>query len=109
MFIRPAIEADRAAILSLMRPSDFNRINLRPACFLVAEEAGQVIGIGQIKRHRDGTPELASLVVAAHRRGEGIGQALVGALVGSSSVAAETSTSTVRPAISEATASMVPR
>jgi N-acetylglutamate synthase-like GNAT family acetyltransferase len=83
MFIRPAIEADRAAILSLMRPGDFNRINLRPACFLVAEEAGQVIGIGQIKRHRDGTPELASLVVAADRRSEGIGQALVQALVAS--------------------------
>jgi len=83
MFIRPATEADRTAILGLMRLGDFNRINLRPACFLVAEEAGQVIGIGQIKRHRDGTPELASLVVAADRRGEGIGQALVRALVAS--------------------------
>lgn len=81
MFIRPAMEADRTAILSLMRSGDFNRINLRPACFLVAEEAGRVIGIGQVKRHRDGTPELASLVVAADRRGEGIGQALVRALV----------------------------
>lgn len=83
MFIRPATETDRAAILGLMRPGDFNRVNLRPACFLVAEDRGRVIGIGQIKRHRDGTPELASLVVAADRRGEGIGQALVRALVAS--------------------------
>lgn len=81
MFIRPATEADRTAILGLMRPGDFNRINLRPTCFLVAEETGRVIGIGQVKRHRDGTPELASLVVAVERRGEGIGQALVRALV----------------------------
>jgi N-acetylglutamate synthase-like GNAT family acetyltransferase len=81
MLIRPATAADRTAILGLMRPGDFNRINLRPACFLVAEDEGRVIGIGQIKRHRDGTPELASLVVAADRRGEGIGQALVRALV----------------------------
>ena len=81
MIIRPATEADRAAILGLMRPRDYNRINLRPECFLVAEEARIIIGIGQIKRHRDGTPELASLVVAAERRGEGIGQALVRALV----------------------------
>lgn len=81
MIIRPATEADRAAILGLMRPRDYNRINLRPTCFLVAEDAGRVIGVGQIKRHRDGTPELASLVVAAERRGEGIGQALVRALV----------------------------
>ena len=81
MFIRPATEADRRAILGLMRPRDYNRVNLQPACFLVAEEEGMVIGIGQIKRHRDGTPELASLVVAAERRGAGIGQALVRALV----------------------------
>ena len=81
MFIRPATATDRAAILALMRPRDYNRVNLRPECFLVAEEAGVIIGIGQIRRHRDGTPELASLVVAAERRGEGIGQALVRALV----------------------------
>lgn len=81
MLIRPATEADRSAILGLMRPRDYNRVNLRPECFLVAEEDGVVIGIGQIKRHRDGTPELASLVVAAARRGQGIGHALVRALV----------------------------
>lgn len=81
MFIRSATAGDRAAILALMRPRDYNRVNLQPECFLVAEEAGVIIGIGQIKRHRDGTPELASLVVAAERRGEGIGQTLVRALV----------------------------
>jgi N-acetylglutamate synthase-like GNAT family acetyltransferase len=64
-----------------MRRGDFNRINLNIRCFLVAEEAGRIIGIGQIKRHRDNTPELASLVVAAHRRGQGIGSAIVRALV----------------------------
>lgn len=81
ILIRPATEADRSVILRLMRPRDYNRINLQPTCFLVAEAAGEVIGIGQIKRHRDGTPELASLVVAPERRGEGIGHALVRALV----------------------------
>lgn len=79
--IRPATEADRWAILRLMRPRDYNRINLQPTCFLVAEDAGRVVGIGQIKRHRDGTPELASLVVTPERRGEGIGHALVRTLV----------------------------
>ncbi len=81
MNIRPATDTDRSAILRLMRPRDYNRINLRPACFVVAEEAGTILGIGQIKRHRDGTAELASLVVVAHRRTEGIGRALVRALV----------------------------
>jgi N-acetylglutamate synthase-like GNAT family acetyltransferase len=79
--LRPATESDRPAILNLMRTGDFNRINLKPSCFLVAEEAGRVIGIGQIKRHRDGAPELASLVVAADRRRQGIGSAIVRALV----------------------------
>jgi len=64
-----------------MRPGDYNRINLQPTCFLVAEVAGQIVGIGQIKRHRDGTPELASLVVAEPYRRQGIGGQLVQALV----------------------------
>jgi amino-acid N-acetyltransferase len=81
MIIRPATETDRAAILRLMRPLDYNRINLHPDCFLVVEENGEVIGIGQIKYHREGTAELASLVVAAERRGEGIGTVLVQRLV----------------------------
>lgn len=79
--LRPAQAADRAAILALMRPGDYNRINLQPTCFLVAEAAGQIVGIGQIKRHRDGTPELASLVVAEAYRRQRIGRQLVQALV----------------------------
>lgn len=80
--IRPATEADRPAILALMRPRDYNRINLQPACFIVADVDGQVIGIGQIKRHRfDGAPELASLVVAEGQRRRGIGSAIVQALL----------------------------
>ena len=79
--IRSATEADRTAILGLMRPRDYNRIHLKTECFVVAEEAGRVIGIGQIKRHWEGTPELASLVVAAQRRGKGVGSAIVRALV----------------------------
>jgi N-acetylglutamate synthase-like GNAT family acetyltransferase len=48
---------------------------------MVAEEDDAVIGIGQIKRHWDGTPELASLVVAEDHRGQGVGSALVRALL----------------------------
>lgn len=81
MHIRPATTADRSAILSLMRPHDPNRMGLDPTRFLVAEANGHVIGIVQIKRHWDGTPELASLVVAEERRGQGIGSALVRSIV----------------------------
>jgi hypothetical protein len=51
--IRLASKADRKAILSLMRPGDYNPINLKGAGFVVAEADGQIIGIGQIKRHRN--------------------------------------------------------
>jgi N-acetylglutamate synthase-like GNAT family acetyltransferase len=81
MQIRPATTTDRQAILTLMRTGDYNRIRLKPACFLVAEERGEIVGIGQVKQHWDGTPELASLVVAAAQRRQGIGGALVQALV----------------------------
>lgn len=87
MQIRPATAADRQLILALMRPGDYNRINLQPNCFKVAEAPNStdghrsVIGIGQVKRHWDGTPELASLVVAKAYRHQGVGGAIVRALV----------------------------
>ena len=99
--LRPAIEDDRPAILALMRPRDYNRINLKPGCFVVAINGSNattskgesdggipaerltttVIGIGQVKRHWDGTAELASLVVAEHCREQGVGGSIVRALV----------------------------
>ena len=93
--IRPATVADRQAILDLMRSGDTNRVNLQPDRFLIAEteanidsvnpkanrKANRIIGIGQVKRHWDGTPELASLVVAEAYRGQGIGGTMVQALV----------------------------
>lgn len=79
--LRPGQAADRGAILALMRPGDYNRVNLQPLCFIVAEVQGQIVGIGQIKRHRDGTPELASLVVAEQYRQQGIGGRIVQELV----------------------------
>ena len=79
--LRPGQAADREAILALMRPGDYNRVNLKPTGFIVAETEGQIVGIGQIKRHRDGTPELASLVVAEPYRQQGIAGRIVQQLV----------------------------
>jgi len=45
--------------------------------FLIAENSGSVVGIGQV---RPKTPELGSLIVVPERRGEGIGGALIEAL-----------------------------
>jgi len=45
------------------------------------DQAGNVIGCGQIKPHRDGSVELASLVVAEERRGRGIARLLIEHLI----------------------------
>lgn len=50
--------------------------------FLVAlDENGQVIGCGQVKPHRDGSLELASIAVARSWRRQGIASALIKALI----------------------------
>jgi amino-acid N-acetyltransferase len=46
--------------------------------FVLAESAGdQVIGCAQIKPHRDGSQELASLVVTPEWRGQGVARAII--------------------------------
>jgi N-acetylglutamate synthase-like GNAT family acetyltransferase len=49
--------------------------------FVVAEEDGAVVGIGQVKPHGDGSRELASLAVVAARQGQGIGSTIIKALL----------------------------
>ncbi|HEY3084695.1 MAG TPA: GNAT family N-acetyltransferase [Candidatus Dormibacteraeota bacterium] len=81
MTIRPAAEADQAAIVRLVREANLNRMNLRWPNFLIAEADGMVLGIGQVKTHRDGSNELASMVVVPERRSQGIGTALIQRLI----------------------------
>jgi N-acetylglutamate synthase-like GNAT family acetyltransferase len=45
--------------------------------FGIAEDDGQVIGIGQIKPHGDGSRELASIAVIPERRGQGIARKII--------------------------------
>jgi N-acetylglutamate synthase-like GNAT family acetyltransferase len=79
--IRPATQADQATIVRLVRQANLNRMNLRWPNFLVAESDGGVVGIGQVKTHRDGSRELASMVVVSERRGQGVGTALIEKLI----------------------------
>ena len=50
--------------------------------FLVAEADGETVGIGQVKSHADGSRELASIAVVPDRQGQGIGSAIIKALLG---------------------------
>jgi N-acetylglutamate synthase-like GNAT family acetyltransferase len=79
--IRPATEADQATIRRLIREANLNRMSLRWPTFVIAEVDGAVVGIGQVKTHGGGTSELASIAVVPGRQGEGIGSAIIKALL----------------------------
>ncbi len=79
--VRPALEADQEAIRRIVRAARLNPFRLAWPAFVVAEEHGQIVGVGQIRRHRDGTRELASLAVIPAYQGNGIGGAMVEALL----------------------------
>jgi N-acetylglutamate synthase-like GNAT family acetyltransferase len=78
--IRSAHAADEATIKAMIRAEHLDPLNVHWQNFLVAEEAGRIIGIGQIKPYRSGR-ELGSLVVAADRRQSGVGGAIITALI----------------------------
>ena len=79
--IRPAQTEDQATIRALVRQERLDPTSLDWRNFLVAEEAGgRVVGIGQVKP-LPGARELGSLVVIPDTRQQGVGAALIHALV----------------------------
>jgi len=79
--IRPATRGDQATIRGMIREAGINPMSLKWPSFLVAEEGGAIVGVGQVKVHGDGSRELASMAVTPARQGEGIGSAIVNALI----------------------------
>lgn len=79
--IRQAQKADLPTIRQIVRAANLPPVDLQWRHFLVAEENGVIIGVGQVRYHSDGSRELGSLAVVAERRGAGIGRALVQALI----------------------------
>ena len=76
--VRAALPTDSPGIKTLVHNAQINPTGLKWTRFVVAEnDLGEVIGCGQIKPHRDGSYELASLVVAENYRGQGIARSLV--------------------------------
>ena len=75
---RPAQASDEAAIKALIRAVNINPMGLKWPRFLVALNAeGQLIGCGQIKTHRDGSRELASIAVQKAWRRQGIAGTII--------------------------------
>jgi len=71
-------------IKKLVHEANINPLDLDWRHFTVAEsQVGEVLAVGQIKTHRDGTPELASIVVRTDCRGQGLARAVIESLLAS--------------------------
>src|ERR1700674_5026711 len=79
--IRTATEADQPTIRRLIKEANINPMSLDWPNFVVAEEDGAIVGVGQVKAHGDGSRELASIAVVPARQGQGIGRAIIETLV----------------------------
>lgn len=77
--VRPAQAADQATIRAMIRRERLDPTSLKWPNFLVAEHAGQIIGIGQVKRY-PGCNELGSLVTLREYRGQGVAAQIIAAL-----------------------------
>ena len=77
LFIRAARAEDQPTIRAMVRAAHLHPLALDWPRFIVAEEHGQIVAIGQIKLLGDGTRELASIVTAPTHRGLGIGATIV--------------------------------
>ncbi len=82
VLLRPAVAAEAPRIRQLVRAERINPTGLDWQRFTVAVNLqGEVVGCAQIKTHRDGSAELASLVVGPQYRGQGIARVLVEYLI----------------------------
>jgi amino-acid N-acetyltransferase len=81
LVIRAATAEDEYAIKAIVRAAQLFPIGLDWPRFLVAMWGPDIIGVGQVKPHRDGTRELASIAVVPEWRGQGIGGMVVRALL----------------------------
>ena len=81
IMLRKALREDGRLIHALVREAHINPFSLDWRRFLLAvDETGAVAGCIQVKRHADGTREMASLVVVPAHRGAGIARVLVEAI-----------------------------
>jgi N-acetylglutamate synthase-like GNAT family acetyltransferase len=79
--IRPATAEDQDTISRLVKDARLNPMSLSWPNFVVAQEGSELVGVGQVKSHGDGSRELASIVVVPARQGSGIGSAVIRTLL----------------------------
>jgi len=79
--LRDATAGDDVTVRRIVRAAKINPSGLNWPRFIVAEDGGAIVGVGQVKPHRDGTRELASIAVIPARQGQGIGTAIIDELL----------------------------
>ena len=79
--IHTASEDDQFVITEIVRAARINPRDLDWQRFLLAQWGQDIIGVGQIKPHPDGSRELASLAVVSEWQGNGVGGMLIRALL----------------------------
>ena len=78
LIFRPATREDFPAIRELIHTVGINPTGLDWRRFLLAVTGtGVLVGCGQIKPHKDGSRELASIAVREEYRGRGVARALI--------------------------------
>jgi GNAT superfamily N-acetyltransferase len=80
--VRRARPDDQPVITAMVRRARLNPAGLHWEQFVVGERGGRAVGVAQLRRHSDGTKELASLAVEPGAREHGIGTQMVDALLG---------------------------
>jgi len=80
--LRPAAADDARAIRQIIFTVRNNPLSLNWRRFILAvDREGKLIGCGQVKQHRDGSHELASIAVLPGWRGKGIAKAIISQLL----------------------------
>ena len=81
--IRPATAEDQDGIVALVRSDRLKPTGLSWSNFVVAADGDELVGAAQIRKHKDGSLELGSLVVARNRRGRGVAVRVINRLLAS--------------------------
>jgi len=81
--VRPATAADQKTIKAIIRAVQINPMDLNWPNFVLAvdQDSGAIVGTAQIKQHRDGSQELASIGTLATHRRQGIAHMLINHLL----------------------------
>jgi N-acetylglutamate synthase-like GNAT family acetyltransferase len=81
LVLRRAVADDQALIHTMViKEAELDPTDLHWSHFVIAELAGEVVGLGQIRPYK-GCPELGSIYTRPDFEGRGIGGAVIGRLV----------------------------